>query len=127
MRIGSTLRLKMRFVFVTLLTVFLNIPVWATPSDLPEDVIAFLVDRESCDHWRGEDGYDAKRKADIDWSICESCTGTDAKLALLKKKYRNNKLTMEKLNELESQIEPKDKAKARQFCSKTRKPTWYEN
>jgi hypothetical protein len=116
----------MRFAIASLLAVLLNIPAWATQPDFPEDVTTFLVDRESCDHWRGEDGYDAERKADIDWSICESCTGTDEKLLLLKKKYHDDKSVMAKLNELESQIEPKDKAKAKLFCSTTRKPSWYE-
>ncbi len=127
MKVGSTLRLKMRFVIASLLAVVLYIPAWAVQSDFPEDVTTFLLDRESCDHWRGEDGYDAERKADIDWSICASCTGTDEKLPLLKKKYRDNKSVIAKLNELEPQIEPKDKAKAKLFCSKTRKPSWSED
>jgi len=125
MKNDVTLSLKMRLVVVSLLTVLLNIPVWA--SDFPEDVATFLADRESCDHWSGEDGYDAERRADIDWSICTSCTGTDEKLVLLKKKYRHNKLVMKKLNELEPKIEPKNKSKAKLFCSKTRKPSWYED
>ena len=119
-----TFNRKMKLIVVLLSTVVLNNPVWA--SDFPEDVATFLADRESCDHWRGEDGYDAERRADIDWSICISCTGTDKKLALLKKKYRDNILIIEKLNELEPKIEPKNKAKAKLFCSKTRKPSWYE-
>ena len=93
---------------------------------LPKDVSSFLELRESCDHWRGEYGYDKERQADINWSICQSCSGTDAKLAKLKHKYKNQENILTKLNELESEIEPKDKSAARQFCKKTRKPEWYK-
>lgn len=93
---------------------------------LPKDVSSYLELRESCDHWRGEYGYDEERQADINWSICQSCSGTDAKLKKLKNKYKNQEKILTKLNELESEIEPKDKSAARQFCKKTRKPEWYK-
>lgn len=93
---------------------------------LPKDVSSFLKLRELCDHWRGEYGYDEERQADINWSICQSCPGTDAKLAKLKRQYSGQENILAKLNELESEIEPKDKSAARQFCKKTRKPEWYK-
>lgn len=93
---------------------------------LPKDVSSFLELRESCDHWRGEYGYDEKRQADINWSICQSCPGADAKLAKLKRKYMGQENILAKLNELEPEVEPKDKAAARLFCKKTRKPEWYK-
>ena len=49
----------------------------AEPAALPDDVSAFLAERESCDHWRGEEGYDAARRAEISWSVCQYCAGTD--------------------------------------------------
>ena len=79
---------------------------------LPKDVSSFLQLRESCDHWRGEYGYDEERQADINWSICQACPGTDAKLAKLKRKYKSQENIIAKLNELESEIEPKDKSAA---------------
>ncbi len=116
----------MKFTYISLLIGFVHLSGWAAPSEFPKDVAAFLAERESCDHWRGEPGYDDERQADINWSICQSCRGTDAKLAGLKKKYRGSKLVTEKLGEFESQIEPKDKAAAKRFCSGTRKPKWNE-
>lgn len=93
---------------------------------LPKDVSAYLKLRDSCDHWRGEYGFDAERQADINWSVCQSCPGTDAILAKLKHKYRGNKNVLSKLNKLEPEIEPKDKSTAWQFCKNTRKPEWYQ-
>ena len=125
MKIDIILKLKAKRSITLLLTAFLSMPVGA--SDLPKDVVKLLESRESCDHWRGEEGYDAERKADIAWAICASCTGTDEKLALLKKKYRDNKSVMDKLNELEPNVESKDKAEAKLSCSKTRKPAWAQD
>ncbi len=102
----------------------LHFGAWATPQALPKDVANFVEDRESCDHWRGEPGTDKERQADIDWSICDACVGTDSKLAALKQKYRANKVVMAKLAEFESVIEPKDKAAVKRFCQRTRKPDW---
>ena len=93
-------------------------------TPLPKDVQRLLADREACDHWRGEEPYDAERRAAIDWAVCHSCTGTDAKLAALKKKYRNNTTVMEKLNAQSEKVEPEDQASTRQFCKSTRKPAW---
>lgn len=93
---------------------------------MPKDVSSLLALRESCDHWRGEYGYDEERQADINWSICQSCPGTDAELAKLKRKYMDQENILVKLNELEPEVEPKDKAEAQLFCKKTRKPEWYK-
>src|SRR4051812_5521281 len=78
----------------------------AAEQKLPEEVTTFLDQRESCDHWRSEEGYDRERRAEIDWSVCQSCPGTDSKLAVLKKKYKASKVAMDKLVELEPAIEP---------------------
>jgi hypothetical protein len=96
----------------------------ADAQGLPRDVSAFLDRRESCDHWRGEFGYDAERQAHINWALCQACTGTDAQLARLKKKYRADTEVTERLAIFEPVIEAKDKREARRFCSKTRKPKW---
>jgi len=96
----------------------------AEPAPFPRDVREFLASRESCDHWRGEDGYDEERKAEIAWATCEACQGTDAKLAGLKRKYRTNARIIEKLREFDPKIEPDNKVAAREFCRSTRKPEW---
>lgn|GEM_PF-355286 len=92
------------------------------PPEMPRDVALFLEERENCDHWRGEDGYDAERRAEISWSVCQYCTGTDSKLASLKKKYHNRKAVMARLLELESRIEYRDTS--RRQCRAARKSRW---
>lgn len=114
----------MKSLFLILLVVLPYHTAGAASSALPKDVSTFLEQRESCDHWRGEYGYDEERQADINWAICQSCSGTDSKLASLKKKYRANARIMKKLNELDEKIEPKDKADTKRFCLGTRKPEW---
>ena len=96
----------------------------ANAADQPVEVKKFLERRESCDHWRGESGYDTERQADIDWAICQSCQGTDAELASLKRKYKAYVDVMGSLGELEAEIEPKDKVATKRFCNGTRKPKW---
>ncbi len=93
-------------------------------ADHPVEVEKFLELRESCDHWRGESGYDKERQADIDWSICQSCQGTDTELARLKKKYSANAKVMDALHVFEPKIEPNNKAAAKRLCKTTRKPKW---
>jgi hypothetical protein len=96
----------------------------AAPAPLPKEVQAFVDKRESCDHWRGEDGYDAERQKDIDWSLCQACTGTDAELARLQRKHRGNARVAAALAGFEPRIEPADKADRARFCKTTRKPDW---
>lgn len=114
----------MKIISAAMLLALLHIAATAGPSGLPNDVSVFLERRESCDHWRGEDGYDKERQADIDWSICQSCLGTDQELAALKKKYQSNPRVMKTLAVLDPRIEPADKAASERFCRGTRKPTW---
>ncbi|MFZ6647696.1 hypothetical protein ACO0LO_18380 [Undibacterium sp. TJN25] len=78
----------MKFTYIFLLIGSLHFSGWAAPSEFPKDLAVFLAERESCDHWRGEPGYDDERQADINWSVYRTCSGTDSKLADLKKKYR---------------------------------------
>ena len=97
-------------------------PAAAAPAAMPPDVASFLEERESCDHWRGEEGYDADRRAEISWSVCQYCTGTDSKLANLKRKYHDSKAVMSRLDELESRIEYRDMS--RRQCRAARKSRW---
>jgi len=94
----------------------------AAVVELPKEVSSFLEERENCDHWRGEEGYDKERRAEIDWSICQSCPGTDSKIVVLKMKYGADKAIMEKLAELEPKIEPDDKGATERFCRSLKKP-----
>ncbi|MGM9482063.1 hypothetical protein ACS5PN_12825 [Roseateles sp. NT4] len=95
---------------------------WAAPSPLPKEVQTLVDQREACDHYRGQRGFDAERQKDIDWSVCQSCPGTDAELARLKQKYKGNAHVTQALAGLEPRVEPDDKAAQAKFCQATRKP-----
>lgn len=107
---------------VAALLVSVSLAAWAAPAPLPKEVQAFVELREACDHWRGQRGFDTERQKDIDWSVCQSCPGTDAELARLKQKYKGNARVTEALAGFESRVEPEDKASTARFCQATRKP-----
>lgn len=65
----------------------ISTPALADP--LPSDVQTFVAERENCDHFRGEEPYDAERKREIEAALDRYCRGTDARLEGLKRKYRN--------------------------------------
>lgn len=75
-----------------------------TPA-LPADVEAFVARRESCEHFRGEDPYDAERAAYLEHAIDESCRGTDSALAELKVKYKDSAEVQRILAGYEARIE----------------------
>ena len=61
----------------------------AAPRALPADVVAFKEARDGCDHFRGEEPYDAARAAFIAAQLEKLCTGTDQRLVELQARYRN--------------------------------------
>ena len=71
------------------------------------DLAAFLERRGLCDHLRGEipDPPDPQRLREIEQQTTEYCTGTDAQLALLKVRYRDDPVVSKQLAELEPKIE----------------------
>ena len=83
---------------------------------LPNDVLKYTERRDSCDHWRGEAGYDEERKAEIDWAACQSCPGSDSGLARLKAKYKSNAAVMARLADYELRIEPLDARARAKIC-----------
>jgi hypothetical protein len=72
---------------------------------LPRDIIQFMESRDACDHFRGEEPYDAERRKLLEGKMRQLCTGTDKKLAALKLKYKNRLKVLVKLNEYEPRIE----------------------
>lgn len=68
---------------------------------LPADVIEFLERRVLCEHFLGEDGYDAERRAFLERSIVATCTGTDAALEALRERYRDDPGILARLAEFE--------------------------
>jgi hypothetical protein len=72
---------------------------------LPPDIRAFQKDRQSCEHFRGEEPYDAERKRFIDAALARYCAGTDQRLATLKRKYASNKAALKALSPYAVKIE----------------------
>ena len=71
------------------------------------DLAAFLERRATCDHLRGEvpDPPDPQRMREIEQGIAQACTGTDAQLAQLKARYRDDPVVSKQLAEFEPRIE----------------------
>jgi len=87
-------------------------PLDLPPSDddgaalpFPQEVTSFMVDRDGCDHFRGEEPYDAERRAYIAENIAELCHGTDAKLAMLRRRYAGDQSVTAALRGYEEHIE----------------------
>ena len=72
---------------------------------LPPDVLAFKIQRVSCDHFRGEDGYNAERREFLARALARSCTGTDQALAQLRQRYSANAAVLTALKDYEDRIE----------------------
>lgn len=72
----------------------------------PKDVARFIKARDLCDHLRQEEPYDEERRLYLKISIEKQCTGMDARLARLKKKYRKQPDISAALSAYEPKIEP---------------------
>ncbi|CAG2089736.1 hypothetical protein [Xanthomonas arboricola] len=57
---------------------------------MPEDVRTLVEDYDTCEHFAGEEPYDADRRHEIEVAIAQFCTPAPARLAKLLKQYRNN-------------------------------------
>lgn len=77
----------------------------ADPTPFPEEVTRYMVDRDGCDHFRGEEAYDAERRAYLQENIAELCTGTDVRLAVLRQRYAHDPAVMSALSGYENRIE----------------------
>lgn len=80
----------------------------ASAEPFPREVTAFMVARDGCDHFRGEEPYDAERRAYIEENVAELCHGTDATLALLRRRYASNMAVTAALQGYDSRIETRD-------------------
>lgn len=77
----------------------------ADPRPFPEEVTRYMVDRDGCDHFRGEEAYDMERRAFLQENISELCTGTDARLARLRERYARDPAVMAALSNYDDRIE----------------------
>ena len=77
----------------------------ASAAPFPREVTEFMVSRDGCDHFRGEDPYDAERRAFIQENIDELCRGTDARLAMLRRRYAGDPSVIAALKGYDDRIE----------------------
>ena len=76
------------------------------PGTLPADVTAFKVRRDDCDHFRGEEPYDADRAAFLRVAVNRTCDGADAELAALRRRYAGDGIVLATLADYDDRIEP---------------------
>jgi len=89
-----------------MLTLLLFIAAADTVRPLPPDVVAFVERRQACDHFRGEEPYDAERRAFLDGQVRALCQEMDAELARLRAVYKSRADVVEQLQMFEEGIEP---------------------
>ena len=94
---------------VMAVVLLVNVLIWAVPvkaaPPLPRDVGRFVERRDSCDHWRGEEGYDAPRAREIGRAVRSECKGTDKELARLRALYVKRPDIVAALADYEHRIE----------------------
>ncbi|MET0248371.1 MAG: hypothetical protein ABW164_01430 [Sphingobium sp.] len=71
----------------------------------PAEVTAFMVDRDRCDHFRGEKARDAERRAFLQASIGQLCVGSDARLAALRARHATEPTVIAALEGYDDRIE----------------------
>lgn len=98
------LRTPLNAAHMVFLTSTLSLPAPAQGT-VPAEVAQFIKQREACDHFRGEEAYDAERKMFLNRKMKQLCTGTDAKLRTLKQKYRSQPGVLTTLERFEDAIE----------------------
>lgn len=77
----------------------------AGAAALPADVAAFRKRRDRCDHFRGEEPGDEARAAELAQASRRTCRGTDAQLAVLRARYRGNRVVIAALRRYEDEVE----------------------
>lgn len=80
----------------------------ASADPFPREVTQFMVARDSCDHFRGEEPYDAERRAYIEENVAELCHGSDATLAMLRRRYATDPAVTAALHGYEDRIEGRE-------------------
>jgi hypothetical protein len=74
-------------------------------QQMPADVLAFRARRDECDHFRAEEATDQARAAFLEKTLARTCTGTDAALASLKRRYARRPAIMAALSHYDERIE----------------------
>ena len=75
---------------MTLLGMLLAQTVLAAEPALPPDAEKWVQRYDACEHWLGEEPYDAKRRRQINKAIKSVCFGLEKQRAALIARYPNN-------------------------------------
>lgn len=91
----ATLGLEIRDDALVLGGVSVNDPLIDAAMRVPAEVFEWMGRRLQCDHWQGEEGYDADRRAQIAAAVRDlRCEAEPADGAALKVKYADNAMLM---------------------------------
>ncbi len=72
---------------------------------LPAEIVEFRRRRDACDHFRGEEPYDAKRAAFLAAETRKHCAGTDRALAELRRRHAGDPAARAALAGYEDRVE----------------------
>jgi hypothetical protein len=73
---------------------------------LPRDVTRFIDRRDLCEHFMGEEAYNAERLVFLNTALARTCTGSNTKLKKLRIKYGRNAMVINALKNYDGDIEP---------------------
>lgn len=74
-------------------------------SVLPDEVGKFVERRDGCEHFVGEEGYDAERAAFLTKNIVELCTGSKKQLIALRQQYKANPMVSAALQKYDLELD----------------------
>lgn len=70
-----------------------------------QEARSFIINRQGCDHFRGEPGYNEERQKFINEQVEKLCAGTDKQLEKLRSSYVDSPETIKALADFEDCIE----------------------
>ena len=75
-----------------------NDPLISAATTIPADILGWAGRRLGCDHWMGEEAYDAERGAQIEAAVTElQCDGLDADEAALIQHYAGDEVSLARI------------------------------
>lgn len=77
-----------------------ELPLRARMAALPRPVANFIERRADCNHWTGEEPYDAERRAEIERAIADlRCARIEKDEQGIRRRYRGNRAVITLLDE----------------------------
>lgn len=72
---------------------------------IAQEARVFIIQRQGCDHFRGEHGFNEQRQKFLNEQIEKLCAGTDRHLAQLRSRYTGSPETIKALADFQDCIE----------------------